>query len=86
MSYSIKSVAKQAKFLRIGGINKSERLEKVNRLIEIEQYLGENQRLIDLKDPSRAITFTAGLEIPPEYIEAIKNQEETTKKPLKHKD
>jgi len=68
--------------LRVGGLNRSERVVKINRLIEIEQHLSDNNMLVDFKDSSRELKFSAGLEIPPDYIAAIKSQEEN-KKPLK---
>lgn len=76
-------MATQVKFLRIGGLNRSERVGKLNRLIEIESFLSENNMLVDTKDPSREIKFTAGLDIPEDYMISIKLQEETGKKTVK---
>lgn len=71
--------------MRVGGLNRSERTSKLNRLIEIEHYLEEHNTIVDLKDPSREIKFTAGLEIPPEVLTIMKTHEEnaTTKKNVK---
>ena len=81
--YIYKSVASQVKFIRIGGMNRLERVVKINRLIEIEQYLKDNNRLIAYNDPSREFKFNElALEIPDDYLSTIKNQEEN-KKPVK---
>ena len=76
------SVASQVKFLRIGGLNRSERISKLNRLCEIERYLEDSNMLVDSKETSRDIKFTAGLEIPTDILTAMKSQEEN-KKPIK---
>lgn len=69
----------------MGGLNRLERTSKLNRLIEIEHYLEDHNTLVDPKDPSREIKFTAGLEIPPETLAAMKTHEEnaTNKKTVK---
>lgn len=41
----MKAVGNNAKFIKIGGMNRSERIEKINRLLEIEDYLLENNLL-----------------------------------------
>lgn len=69
-------MANQVRFLRIGGFNRSERVSKLNRLIEIEAYLAENKKLLDPKLESRDLGFSSDLEIPSEYFEAIQNPDD----------
>lgn len=53
-----------------------ERMCKINRLIDIENYLNDNDILIDCKDSSRDVKFPVDFEIPGKYIEMIHSSEE----------
>lgn len=70
----LKSVANQVGFLRIGGFNRSERVAKVNRLIEIENYLRESGLLAE--NSGKVFEFATGFEIPEEIVQQINQQEE----------
>lgn len=58
-------------FIKIGGIQRSERVKKVNRLIEIESYLKEKNILLNPKERSEEFVLPTDLEIPTEFVETI---------------
>ena len=68
----LKSVGSQVGYVKIGGFNRSERVNKINRLIEIENYLGENDLLVNLSELSGEIEFLTELQhIPDEYFDVV---------------
>ncbi len=75
----------KASYLRVGGFNRIERVSKINRLIEIECYLRENDLLID--NSSKSIEFPSNFEVSEDIKQQIKELEESTsvKKPTKNK-
>ncbi|CAF0987210.1 unnamed protein product [Brachionus calyciflorus] len=70
------AVGNQVKFLKIGGFNRSERVNKINRLIDIEYYLSDNKKLLDPKSEQRDINFSPEIEIPADISETISNYED----------
>jgi hypothetical protein len=60
--------------LRIGGLNRSERISKINRLIEIEQHLNENNLLEtnQVNDLEKTLNF----KIPPYFVNLLQQAEE----------
>ena len=61
----------QVSFIKIGGFQRSERVNKINRLIAIESYLKENSLLANVNEKGDEFVFPADLEIPHEFSEAI---------------
>jgi hypothetical protein len=74
-------VANQVKFIRIGGILRSERVAKLNRLVEIEHYLRAAESLNDCR--GETLPFPLDFDIPEKYLEAMRAQEETKKPTVK---
>jgi len=64
-------VGNQVSFIKIGGFQRSERVKKINRLIEIESYLKEKNLLLNAKERSEDLVLPTDLEIPAEFAEAI---------------
>jgi len=65
-----KAVGTQARYLKIGGFNRMERVNKLNRLIEIEQYLIDHN-LLESTDLSSSANFQYDFEVPAEFTEAV---------------
>lgn len=61
------SVANQLSHIKIGGFSRSERVNKINRLIEIEEYLRSKSQLLE-----EDIKEFGTIEIPDEHSETIK--------------
>jgi hypothetical protein len=59
-------------FIKIGGFNRSERVNKINRLIEIETYLRDSGVLADVKEKPVELSLPANLDIPEEYLDHVK--------------
>lgn len=68
--------------MKIGGFNRSERVNKINRLIEIEQYLNERELLVNLNDQNGDITFITELEIPDEHAETLETYRQSVDEKL----
>ena len=65
------SVGLGASYIKIGGLNRSERVKKLNRLIEIEQCLSSRNLLIDHKELPQKTIFPTDFQIPSEFAETI---------------
>jgi enolase len=77
-------VANQVGFVKIGGFYRSERVSKINRLIEIEEFLKERDLLVET--PEKVYEFATNFQIPEEVAEQLARQEEAAslaKKPGK---
>ena len=59
-------------FIKIGGFNRSERVNKINRLIEIETYLRDSGVLADVKEKPAELNLPTNLDIPEEYLDHVK--------------
>lgn len=46
-------------------------MSKINRLIEIENYLSEKDQLVSLSDISGETTFNIDVEVPEEHTDAV---------------
>ena len=68
--------------MKIGGFNRSERVNKINRLIEIEQYLNERELLVNLSEQNGDIKFITDLEIPDEHAEALETYRQSVDEKL----
>lgn len=66
-------VGYQMNFMRIGGFNRSERVNKINRLIEIENYLQEKDLLVNASELNGETSFIKDIQVPDEYFDAIQN-------------
>jgi hypothetical protein len=77
-------VGAQTEFLRVGGFYRSERVQKINRLIEIEKYLSDNDMLSTEADAELS-SHVATIEIPisEKYTKMMQQSEES--KALKKK-
>ena len=79
------AVGCQANFLRVGGFNRSERVSKLNRLIDIEDHLIEN-KLLKVSNESE-FKFNVNLETPMDLRDALvlyRQSLEETKANAKH--
>lgn len=67
------AVGCQATYLKIGGFNRAERVAKLNRLIEIEQYLAEKNMLLSssFNEQASQVSFHYDFEVPTEYHDAV---------------
>ncbi len=63
--------------MKLGGFNRAERVSKINRLIEIENYLSEKDQLVSLSDFNGDTKFITDLDIPEEHAEAIQVYRQT---------
>lgn len=66
-------VGNQMSFMKVGGFNRSERVNKLNRLIEIENYLGEKDLLVNLNEVSGEHEFVSEVQVPDEYFDTIQS-------------
>lgn len=57
--------------MRLGGFNRAERVSKINRLIEIENYLSEKDQLVSLSDIGGETTFNIDVEVPEEHTDTV---------------
>lgn len=64
-------VANQMTFMKVGGFNRSERVNKLNRLIEIENYLADQDLLVNLNEVSSDTEFVNEIEVPDELFETM---------------
>lgn len=78
------AVGNQVSFIKIGGFQRSERIKKINRLIEIESYLKENNLLLNAKERSEDFYMPTDLDIPNEFSEALQSYQ-TNIEEAKHK-
>ncbi len=80
----MKAVGSQVEFMKVGGFFRSERVQKINRLIEIEKYLMENDMLSTDIDVELAHQMTT-IEVPisEKYTKMLQQSEES--KTLKKK-
>ena len=65
------AVGAQVSYLKVGGFNRAERVAKLNRLFEIEQYLSEKNMLTSSLEQASQTSFHYDFEIPADYNEAI---------------
>ncbi len=69
----------QVGYIKIGGFNRSERVNKINRLIEIESYLAEKDLLVNFNELNGEIEFLTELQhIPDEYFDVVQAIREHT--------
>ena len=69
----------QVEFLKVGGFFRSERVQKINRLIEIEKYLADNN-MISMDENTDWYSRAVCIEIPvPEKYMKIMQQSEENK-------
>jgi hypothetical protein len=72
-------VGSQVGYIKIGGFNRSERVNKINRLIEIESYLAEKDLLVNFNELNGEIEFLTELQhIPDEYFDVVQAIREHT--------
>ena len=80
-------MANQVNYFKIGGFNRYERVNKINRLIEIENFLKENELLGEQSSQMIEKVFS-DFKLSDEITQQIQQIEENsvqTKKPTKQK-
>jgi len=65
-------VGGQVNYMKIGGFNRCERVNKINRLIEIENYLADRDLLVNFNEICGDIEFLTELHIPDEYFDVVR--------------
>ena len=64
------SVANQVSYIKIGGFNRLERVNKLNRLLEIESILA-NRNMLFSPDNKLIDQKIVEIEIPEEFVESV---------------
>ncbi len=67
----------QVEFLKVGGFFRSERVQKINRLIEIEKYLADNNMISSDENTdwySQAVCIE--IPVPEKYMKIMQQSEE----------